>query len=82
MTFKEVPYIPKTEYRKPRNDIASYLDEFMRMNIKYASVGFTDLEFNCCCTAACTIKDSCRRMRLPVNVYIRNSYVYLERTDM
>lgn len=82
MTFHKVPYIPETEYRKTRNDISSALEEFMKMNIKFAQVEYSKLEFECSCTANSSIRWAIRNMNLPIKLYIRNSTVYLERTDI
>lgn len=82
MKFKEVSAIPKTEYRNHRNDVVNSLKEFMKMNIKCAQLSFTKLEFECSCTAHSAFMHVCRTRGLPVKVYIRNSTVYLERTDI
>lgn len=82
MTFHEVAYIPKTEYRKPRNDIAGAMEEFMKLNIKFAQVSFSVLEFESCYVAGTVLSRHARDAELPVKVCVRNGVVYLERTDM
>lgn len=82
MIFKEVPYIPETVYRTPKNDLASAMKEFMAMNIKFALVSFSVLEFDNSYVAGSMLSRHVKCAELPVKVCVRNSMVYLERTDM
>ena len=82
MTFHQVKQIPKTKYRKPRNNVAGAMEEFMKMNIKFASVKFSVLEFESCYVASSTLVKCCKSAELPVKVLVRNGRVYLERTDL
>ena len=82
MIFQEVAYIPTTEYRKPRNDIAGAMEEFMKMNIKFAQVTFSVLEFDSCYVAGTVLSRHVKDAELPVKVRVRNGVVYLERTDI
>lgn len=82
MKFYKVSSLPKTMHRKPNNDLAAALEEFMNMNVKYVQVVFSMLEFEGCYVAGTVLNRASKNAGLPVKARVRNGQVYLERTDM
>ena len=85
MNFIPVENLPKKmSGRVALNDykpMASYLREFMKMNVKYAKVDYTPLEYANAESAYCGFRSAIKRCGLPITVATRGEDIYLIRTD-
>ena len=84
MVLIEIEELPKTERRmeRDRKGLLDYLNKFMDMNTKYAWVVYEPHEYSSCISACSTVSRACVRYNLPIIACLRNSDLYLVRTDM
>lgn len=81
MTTRKVDAIPKNtnSSRKDKKNLKALLENFLRKNIKYAEVIFTEDDYKTPMNARQSIYQCIREQGYPIWVYIRNERVYLER---
>lgn len=84
MRFITVNEIPKKESLKNRSysNVRAQLEEFMKMNVKYAKVLYTNEEYSSVASMSHTIARSISRASFPIRLVENFNNVYLVRTDM
>lgn len=87
MTFVPVEKLPAKGRRNVNGQcewkpLKSYLDEFMKMNVKYAKVEFENGEYSNWRAAYESLRHSIERAVLPIDVKMRVYGVYLIRRDL
>ena len=82
MKFVEIDSIPKTGDRFPYKRLRDIFDEFMNMNIKLARVDSIDNEYKNSNVAYAVLYNGIKKYGYPINIYLRNALIYLERKDI
>lgn len=87
MTLVPVEKLPEKHTRHDitacnNKSVQTYLKEFMKMNVKYARVDFTNMDYSDLSIGYRTFRDSVYRSALPINVVQRSGHVYLIRKDL
>ena len=87
MKFVEVEQDPRlmsrSYYRhKNRHDIQEFLEEFVNANIKFAKIEYSSEEYGDLSRAYTSVYKAVSISDYPIECLVRNSVVYLVRTDM
>ena len=87
MKFVEVKDDPRLKpvgsYRyKYRHDLQGFLDRFMASGVKFAKVEYTPQDYGDSSRACTSIYAAAKKSGYPIETLVRDSTVYLVRTDI
>ena len=82
MQIKPIDILPCRKANAEYKNIRAYLNEFMRLNVKYGKVEYGQQEFRNVCSANGSFNYMIRRFNYPIRTTMLNGELYLVRTDM